>query len=46
LDKLGLDANKVRIYAPNIDKFQTSGDYSKGKSIPVEKGKGLILIVE
>ncbi|KLT66093.1 glycoside hydrolase domain-containing protein [Pedobacter sp. BMA] len=44
--KLGLDAAKVKISAPNIDKFQPSGSYPEGKSIPVEKGKGMILILE
>jgi len=45
-NKLGLAAEKVKITAPAIDKFQTPGSYPDGKSIPVEKAKGLILIVE
>jgi len=44
--KLGLYADKVKISAPFIDKFQMAGNYPDGKSIPVEKGKGLILILE
>lgn len=44
--KLGLYADKVKISAPGIDKFQIAGNYPDGKSIPVEKGKGLILILE
>jgi len=45
-NKLGLSADKVKISAPGIDKFQTAGNYPNGKFIPVEKGKGLILILE
>jgi hypothetical protein len=45
-NKLGLNAGKVKITAPAIDKFQSAGSYANGKEIPVEKGKGLILIVE
>ena len=44
--KLGLAADKVKITAPAIDQFQTEGNYPEGKSIPIQKGKGLILIVE
>ncbi|WP_443944500.1 glycoside hydrolase domain-containing protein [Pedobacter sp. AW1-32] len=45
-NKLGLSAEKAKIIAPEIDQFQTSGNYSGGKSIRIEKGKGLILVVE
>ncbi|MFC4212884.1 glycoside hydrolase domain-containing protein [Pedobacter lithocola] len=45
-NKLGITADKAKISAPNIDKFQAAGNYSDGKSILVEKGKGLILIIE
>ncbi|GGI22087.1 hypothetical protein GCM10008119_00890 [Pedobacter mendelii] len=45
-NKLGITADKAKISAPNIDKFQSAGNYSDGKSILVEKGKGLILIIE
>jgi hypothetical protein len=45
-NKLGLNAANVKITAPAIDKFQSAGFYANGKEIPVEKGKGLILIVE
>ena len=44
--KLGLAADKVKITAPAIDQFQTEGNYPGGKSISIQKGKGLILIVE
>ncbi|MCX2432698.1 glycoside hydrolase domain-containing protein [Pedobacter sp. GR22-10] len=44
--KLGLDADKIKILAPAIENFQAAGNYTNGKSIPIEKGKGLILIVE
>lgn len=44
--RLGLDPSKIIIVAPAIDKFQTAGSYADGKSVPVGKGKGLILIVE
>ncbi|WP_316805250.1 glycoside hydrolase domain-containing protein [Pedobacter nototheniae] len=44
--KLGINADQVKITAPAIDKFQAAGNYPNGKSIPVEKGKGLILMVE
>jgi len=45
-NKLGLNADKIKISAPEIDKFQMAGNYPEGKSIPIEKGKGLILIFE
>jgi len=44
--KLGLDAAKVKIIAPDINQFQSTGNYPEGKSIPIEKGKGLLLILE
>ncbi|RYD78970.1 MAG: hypothetical protein EOP55_05885 [Sphingobacteriales bacterium] len=44
--KLGLDGSSVNIAAPVIDKFQAAGNYPQGKSIFIEKGKGLILILE
>ncbi|UKT62843.1 glycoside hydrolase domain-containing protein [Pedobacter mucosus] len=45
-NKLGLDSTKVKITAPAIDKFQTTGVFQEGKPIMIDKGKGLILIVE
>ena len=45
-DKLGIDKAKATIKAPAIDKFQPGDKYLNGKNIPIEKGKGLILIVE
>lgn len=45
-NKLGLDSTKVKISAPEIEKFQVKGNYSDEKLIPIEKGKGLILILE
>ncbi|GGE53262.1 hypothetical protein EV200_102404 [Pedobacter psychrotolerans] len=45
-NKLGLNADKAKISAPNIDQFQVAGNYPIGKPIPIEKGKGLILMVE
>lgn len=45
-NKLGLQESKAKIYAPAIDKFQNSGVYKNGEAISIEKGKGLILIVE
>lgn len=45
-NKLGLNADKAKISAPNIDQFQVAGTYPDGKSVLVKKGKGLILILE
>ena len=45
-DKLGIDKSKATVIAPAIDKFQLGGKYLNGKNIPIEKGKGLILIVQ
>ncbi|KQS41670.1 glycoside hydrolase domain-containing protein [Pedobacter sp. Leaf194] len=44
--RLGLNAESVKISAPSIEKFQVAGSYPDGKSILVEKGKGLLLILE
>ncbi|WP_443936498.1 glycoside hydrolase domain-containing protein [Pedobacter sp. MW01-1-1] len=44
--KLGLNANSAKIAAPAIDKFQEAGTYQTGQAIRIEKGKGLLLIVQ
>ena len=44
--RLGLDSTRVKMTAPAIDKFQTAVNYEADAHIPIEKGKGLILIVE
>lgn len=41
--KLGIDAAKVRIVAPDIKGFQTGRTFNATDDIPVEKGKGWIL---
>lgn len=45
-DKLGLNPNQVKLTAPKIDEFQAGGNYPNGKSIPIAKNKGLIIMLE
>ena len=44
--KLGLDPAKVKLNAPEIKNFQSKAIFQPGEKIPVEKGKGWLLIVE
>lgn len=44
--KLGINAHHASVIAPEIEKFQKAGSFPNGKNIPVEKGKGLILIID
>ena len=41
--KLGIDAAKARIIAPDISNFQKAGTFNATDTIPVEKGKGWLL---
>jgi len=43
---LGLDSTKCKMYAPYVAKFQESTDFKIGGTIPVEPGKGWLVIVE
>ncbi|PWS26984.1 hypothetical protein DHW03_13270 [Pedobacter yonginense] len=45
-NKLGLDASKAKISVPAIEKFQAAQNYMGSEGISIEKGKGLILIIE
>jgi hypothetical protein len=44
--KLGIDPSKATITAPEIKNFQPARTFKPGEKIPVEKGKGWLLIVE
>jgi len=41
---LGLDPGRVRCVAPAIDHFQNAASYEVGAPIPIEPGKGRIVI--
>ena len=43
---LGLSANKVTLMAPAVDGFQPQATFKPGDAIPVEPGKGWLLVVE
>ena len=42
---LGLDPAKATITAPAIDKFQEARTFAASDAIPVEPGKGWLLII-
>ena len=44
--KLGVNPQKANIYAPAIPLFQVEGRYKADDLIMIEKGKGMILIIE
>jgi hypothetical protein len=45
-EKLGIDSGKAKLSAPLIPNFQKGAQYKLGDAIPVEKNKGLLLIIE
>jgi hypothetical protein len=42
---LGLDPTKARLYAPEIAEFQESARFGPDDPIPVEPGKGWLLVL-
>jgi len=44
--KLGIDSSKAAIVAPEIKNFQAERTFKINEKIPVEKGKGWLLIVK
>ena len=44
--KLGIDPLKATITAPAVKNFQTQRSFRISEKIPVEKGKGWLLIIE
>ena len=44
--KLGIDPSKAVIVAPEIKNFQPARTFKPGEKIPVEKGKGWLLIIK
>lgn len=44
--KLGIDSSKASITAPEVKNFQHARTFKVGEKIPVEKGKGWLLIVK
>jgi len=45
-DKLGIDASKARLVAPEATGFQPGKTFNVNDSIPVEKGKGWLLEIK
>ncbi|WP_293902603.1 MULTISPECIES: glycoside hydrolase domain-containing protein [unclassified Sphingobacterium] len=45
-DKLGIDPEKAKLSTPTIPNFQNGAQYKFGDAIPVEKNKGLLLMIE
>ena len=43
---LGLNPDKVKLFAPSVKKFQPEAIFSPDDSIPVEPTKGWLLIAE
>jgi hypothetical protein len=43
---LGLDPKKAKLYAPEIEDFQPEQTFNVGESIPVDPGKGWLLILK
>ena len=43
---LGLDPAKATITAPAIDKFQEARTFAASEPIPVEPGKGWLLVIQ
>jgi hypothetical protein len=43
---LGIDATRAQIRAGAIDKFQTAATFSPGQPIPVQPGKGWLLVLD
>ena len=43
--KLGIDPANARIYAPDIEDFQQSEEYSINSNILIPQGKGKLIIV-
>ena len=42
---LGIDPRKATITAPEVKNFQPAGSFRDGQEIPVQKGKGLLLVI-
>ncbi len=45
-NKLGIDPSKATITAPEVKNFQPARSFLPGDEIPVEKGKGWLLIIK
>ena len=43
---LGFDKSKVRIYAPEVENFQSPVIFEIDQGIPIEPKKGWLIIVE
>jgi hypothetical protein len=43
---LGLDPSTVQITATAIEKFQDAATFAAGETIPVEPGKGWLLVIK
>jgi hypothetical protein len=44
--KLGIDPSTATIVAPDMKNFQTGRTFKLDEKIPVEKGKGWLLIIK
>jgi len=45
-EALGIDANKATISAPAVKDFQDQVSFGVGDDIPVEPGKGWLLVIQ
>jgi hypothetical protein len=43
---LGLDPSKTRLWAPAIEGYQAAATFTAGESIPIEPGRGWLLVVD
>ncbi|MBS1662105.1 MAG: hypothetical protein JST68_13760 [Bacteroidetes bacterium] len=43
---LGLDSTKVKVVAPEVKNFQGGREFSLSEGIPVQKGKGWLLVMQ
>jgi len=44
-DALGLDPDRATVSAPAVENFQNAGSFSPSEAIPVEPGRGWLLII-
>ena len=45
-DALGIDLSRARLRAPAIDDFQDAASFGSEDAIPVEPGRGWLLLIE
>ncbi len=45
-ERLGIQADQARLYAPEIPLYQSAQEFTPGRPVKIEKGKGYLLILE